>query len=91
MAAMIFRRFVFVVAFLLVQSLALAHDIGHDDRDQIDSCELCHAFSALDHSVSGNDRLLSVSHDSVGPLVTADATTYITEKYRRSLPRDPPA
>ena len=88
---MIFRRLIFVVAFLLAQSLALAHDIGHDDRYQIDSCELCHAFSGLDHSVSSNDQLLSVSHDSVSPLVTADVTAFITEKYRRSLPRDPPA
>ena len=87
---MIFRRLIFVVAFLLAQSLAIAHDIGHGDRDQIDSCELCHAFSGLDHSVSGNDRIPSVSHDSVSPSITGDVTTYITEKHRRSLPRDPP-
>ena len=88
---MIIRRLVFIVAFLLAQSLALAHDIGHDERDQSDSCELCHAFSGLDQSISGNDQLLTVSHDSVSPWVTADATGHITEKYRRSLPRDPPA
>jgi len=87
---MTFRRLIFVVAFLLSQSLALAHDIGHDERDQIDSCELCHAFSGLDHSVSCSSQILTFSHDSVGPSVTADVTAYITEKHRRSLPRDPP-
>lgn len=88
---MMVRRLVFIVAFLLAQSLALAHDIGHDEGDQIDSCELCHAFSGLDQSISGNDQLLTVSHDSVSSLVSTDVTAYITEKYRRSLPRDPPA
>ena len=88
---MIFRRLILIVAFLLSQSLALAHDIGHDERDQIDSCELCHAFSGIDHGVSGSNQLLTVSHDLVSSWVTADATAHITEKYRRSLPRDPPA
>ena len=86
-----FRRLILIVAFLLSQSLALAHDIGHDERDQIDSCELCHAFSGIDHSTSGINQLLTVSHDSVSLWVTADTTAHITEKYRRSIPRDPPA
>lgn len=86
-----FRRLILIVAFLLSQSLALAHDIGHDERDQIDSCELCHAFSGIDHSASGINQLLTVSHDSVSPWITADTKAHITEKYLRSLPRDPPA
>jgi len=88
---MIFRRLILIVAFLLSQSLSLAHDIGHDERDQIDSCELCHVFSGIDHSVSGSNQPLTVSHDSVSLWGTADTTAHITEKYRRSLPRDPPA
>ena len=88
---MSFRRLILIVAFLLSQSLALAHDTGHDERDQIDSCELCHAFSGIDHSASGINQLLTVPHDSVSPWVTADATAHVTEKYRRSLPRDPTA
>jgi hypothetical protein len=88
---MIFRRLIFIFAFLLAQSAALAHDIGHDERDQVDSCELCHAHAGLDQSISGNDQLLTVSHDPASSLVSADVTAHITEKYRRSLPRDPPA
>ena len=86
-----FRHLILIVAFLLSQSLALAHDIGHDERDQVDSCELCHAYAGLDQSISGNDQLLTVSHDSVSLWGTADTKAHITEKYRRSLPRDPPA
>ena len=88
---MIIRRLVFIVAFLLAQSLALAHAIGHNEGDQIGSCELCHAYAGLDQSISGNDQLLTVSHDSASSLVSADVRAHITEKYRRSLPRDPPA
>jgi hypothetical protein len=88
---MMFRRLFLIGAFLLSQSFALAHDIGHDERDPVDSCELCHAYAGLDQSISGNDQLLPVSHDSVSSLVSTDVTAHITEKYRRSLPRDPPA
>ena len=87
---MLFRRLVFIVAFLLAQSLALAHAIGHNEGDQIGSCELCHVFSGIDQSVSGNNELLTVSNESASSLVTADVPARITEKYRRSLPRDPP-
>ena len=91
MQVMTIRRFAIIVAFLLAQSLALAHDIGHDDRDQIHSCELCHSFCGLDHGISANDHLLSISHDSLGTLVSTEVTAYFFEKYRSSLPRDPPA